>query len=255
MTSESATALVEAAAAVIAAARLLSLQLAGVFPALLSFLSAIAVTGVAASFFSSESRTYFWIYTVQTPVYCILAILAARELFAVVFKKYPGIRSAGRTAMYWCIGFASMISLAFAVGGPGRPETFTHLLLYIELARRSTVLTVALFILFILYALSRYPLELGRNIQVSSALFSILFLGQATQLLIDSFSPRLYSDFVDIADIIFGAVCTLVWAALLRRQPAMAPAPVVVKYSSEQEEQLLHQLDNLNRLLTRAARQ
>ncbi len=255
MTPYSATILVEAAAALIAVARLLSLRLAGIFPVLLSFLSAIAVTGVAASFFSLQSRTYFCIYTAQTPVYCILAILAVREVFAVVFRKYPGIRSAGRMAMYWCIGFAAMISLAFAVGHPGRPETFTHFLVYIELVRRSTVLTVALFILFILYVLSRYPLELGRNILVSSALFSILFLGQATQLLIDSFSPRLYSEFVDLAADIFGAVCTLVWAALLRPEPAPAPAPVVVKYSSEQEEHLLHQLDSLNRLLTRAARQ
>jgi len=252
MTPYSATILVEAAAAVIAIARLLSLRLAGIFPVLLSFLSAIAVTGVAASFFSSRSRTYFWIYIAQTPVYCILAILAARELFAVVFKKYPGIRSAGRMAMYWCIGFASMISLAIAVGHPGRPEAFTHLV-YIELVRRSIVLTVALFILFILYSLSRYPLELGRNILVSSILFSILFLGQATQLLIDSFSPLLYSEMVDLADVIFGAACTLVWAALLRPEPA--PAPVAVKYSSRQEEQLLHQLDGLNRLLTRASRQ
>ena len=195
MTSESATALVEAAAAAIAAARLLSLQLAGIFPALLSFLSAIAVSASAGKFSSRQTRAaYFWIYTAQTPVYCILAILAARELFAVVFKKYPGIRSAGRTAMYWCIGFA-----VHDFGCRSRwvprvgPRPFTHLLLYIELARRSTVLSVALFILFILYALSRYPLELGRNIRISSALFSILFLGQATQLLIDSFSPRLYS--------------------------------------------------------------
>jgi hypothetical protein len=253
MTPDSATALVEAAAAVIAIARLLSLQLAGIFPVLLSFLSAIAVTGVAASFYSLQSHTYFWIYTAQTPVYCILAILAAREVFAVVFKKYPGIRSAGRMAMYWCIGFASTISLAIAVGRPGRPETLTHPLLYIELVRRSTVLTVALFILFILYALSRYPLELGRNIRVSSVLFSILFLGQATQLLIDSFSPWLYSAFVDLAADIFGAACTLVWAALLRPEPNRGP--VVVKYSSEQEQHLLHQLDSLNQLLTRAARQ
>lgn len=253
MTPYSATILIEAAAAVIAVARMLSLRLAGIFPVLLSFLSAIAVTGITASFFSLRSHTYFWIYTVQTPVYCILAILAAREVFAVVFKKYPGIRSAGRMAIFWCIGFASMISLAVAVGRPGRPETFTHPLLYIELVRRSTVLTVALFILFILYTLSRYPLELGWNIWVSSVLFSILFLGEATQLLIDSFSPRLYSGLVDLAADIFGAACTLVWAALLRPEPNTGP--VVVKYSSEQEQHLLDQLDSLNQLLTRAARQ
>jgi hypothetical protein len=252
MTPESATALVEAAAATIAIARLLSLQLAGIFPALLSFLSVIAVSAAAGSFLSPASRSYFWLYTVQTPIYCILAILAARELFAVVFRKYPGIRTAGRMAIYWCAGFASVVSVAFALAHWGPATFFTHLV-YIELARRSIVLSVALFILFILYSLSRYPLELGRNIRVSSALFSILFLGQAAQLLIDSFSSNLYSRLVDVADVIFGAACTLVWAALLRSEPA--PAPVVIKYSSEQEEQLLHQLDSLNRLLTRAARQ
>src|SRR5579884_3114382 len=107
MTPESATALVEAAAALIAIARLLSLQLAGIFPALLSFLSVIAVSATTRSFLSPASRSYFWLYTAETPVYCILAILAARELFAVVFRKYPGIRSAGRMAIYWCAGFAA----------------------------------------------------------------------------------------------------------------------------------------------------
>lgn len=252
MTVYSATALVEAAAAIIAIARLLSLQLVGIFPALLSFLSVIAVTAAAASFFSSASPAYFWLYIFQTPVYCLLAVLAARELFAVVFKKYPGIRTAGRMAMYSCIGFASIISLAFALGHSG-PATFSSHLVYIELARRSVVLSVALFILFILYSLSRYPLELGRNILVSSALFSMLFLGQAAQLLIDSFFSVLSNQMVDAVDVIFGAACTLVWAVLLRSEPA--PAPVRVKYSSEQEEHLLHQLDSLNRLLTRAARQ
>jgi hypothetical protein len=145
-----------------------------------------------------------------------------------------------------------VVSIAFALAHWGPGTFFTHLV-YIELARRSIVLSVALFILFILYSLSRYPLKLGRNICVSSALFSILFLGQAAQLLIDSFSSNLYSRLIDVADVIFGAACTLVWAALLRSEPA--PSPVVVKYSTGQEEQLLHQLDSLNRLLTRAARQ
>ena len=252
MTAESATALVEAAAAAIAVARLLSLQLAGIFPALLSFLSVIAVSAAAGSFLSPASRSYFWLYAAQTPVYCILAVVAARELFAVVFKKYPGIRTAGKMAIYSCAGFASFVSVVFALLHRGPRTFFTHLV-YIELARRSIILSVALFILFILYSLSRYPLKLGRNIRVSSALFSILFLGQATQLLIDSFSSNLYSRQVDVADVIFGAACTLVWAALLRSEPA--PAPVVVKYSSAQEDQLLHQLDSLNRLLSRAARQ
>ena len=252
MTAESATALIEAASAAIAVARLLSLQLAGIFPALLCFLSVIAVSAAAGSFLSPASRGYFWLYAAQTPVYCILAVVAARELFAVVFKKYPGIRTAGRMAIYSCAGFAAFVSVVFALLHQGPATFFTHLV-YIELARRSIILSVALFILFILFSLSRYPLKLGRNIRVSSALFSILFLGQAAQLLIDSFSSNLYSRQIDMADVIFGAVCTLVWAALLRSEPA--PAPVIVKFSPAQEEQLLHQLDSLNRLLSRAGRQ
>lgn len=252
MTPESATAFIEAAAAAIAIARLLSLQLAGIFPALLSFLSVIAISAAAGSLLSPASRAYFWLYIAQTPVYCILAIFSARELFAVVFKEYEGIRSAGRTAIYWCVGFACFVSVVFALIHWGPATFFTHLV-YIELARRSIVLSVALFILFILYSLSRYPLELRRNTRVSSALFSILFLGQAAQLVIDSFSSNLYSRTVDVVDVIFGAACTLVWAALLRSEPASAP--VKVRFSSEQEAQLLQQLDSLNRLLTRAARQ
>jgi hypothetical protein len=252
MTSESATELVEAAAAAIAIARLLSLQLAGTFPALLSFLSVVAVSAVAGIFLSTSSPAFFWLYTVQTPIYCVLAMLSARELFAVVFRRYPGIRTAGRTAVLWGASFAFVIAVLFAIAHRGPGRSFSHLV-YIELARRSTVLSVALFILFILYGLSRYPLHLGRNILISSAIFSVLFLSQAAQLLIDSFSADLYSHAVDLAAVAFGAACTLVWAFLLRPEPVRAP--VMVKYSSDQEQQLLQQLDSLNRLLTRAARQ
>lgn len=243
--------MVEAAAAAIAIARLISLQLAGIFPALLSFLAVIAATAVGGSFLQPHSRSYFWLYVIETPVYCVLALIAARELFTVVFVKYPGIRTAGRRAVYWGAACAFAASGAIALIYRGS-VVLTHLV-YIELLRRSVVLSVALFILFILYSLSRYPLHLGRNVVISSGIFSVLFLSQAAQLLIDSLSIHLYSRSVDLFNVAFGAACTVAWALLLRPEPAKMP--VIVKYSSGQEEQLLAQLDQLNRLLTRAARQ
>ncbi len=252
MTPESITAIAEAAAAAIAIARLVSLRLAGTFPALLLFLAVIATTAVAGSFLDTGSQAYFWLYTVETPFYCVLALVAGRELFNVVFDRYPGIRTAGKRAVYWGAGVACALSAAAALAHWGRKVFLTHLV-YIELARRSIVLSVALFIMFILYSLSRFPLRLGRNVIVSSALFSILFLSQAVQLLIDSLSPSLASQLVDVAAVAFGAFCIIAWAMLLKPEPSRKP--VVVKYSSEQEEHLLQQLDNLNRLLSRTARQ
>ena len=250
MTPESAAAILEAAAAAIAIVRLFSLGLARDLPALLSFLILTCASAAAASALPLASPAYFWLYIVQTPLYCVLAILAVRELFKVVFADYPGIRTAGRMAISWCALLACLIAALFAMAR--RPNPSSAALAAIELFRRSAALSVALFILFLLYSLSRYPLHLRRNIVISTGMFSILFLSQAAQLLIDSFSWLLYHKEVDLANEFFSALCMGAWAALLRAEPARAGK---AGGAAAHEEQLLANLESLDRLLTRAARQ
>jgi hypothetical protein len=254
MDLNAATELTLATAAGIAVARLVGLGLAGQFPALLVYLALMAVMNLSFGLLNPASSAYFWTYFAFEPLYCILSIIAVRELFALTFRKYPGIRTLGRGVMY--AGVALALGISFLLTGAfwsGTARGRAHSrVFYLEISQRSVVFSLALIIVAILFVLSKYPLHLRRDTLVSSAFFSILLLSEAVQLLLDSLAPRLFNQYVDWTAALFMSLCLFGWAALLKPESASATAPV--KASSSREDYLLEQLNSLNQLMTRAAR-
>jgi hypothetical protein len=242
----------ESSAAVVAVGRLISLKLVRRFPALVAYLSLLAVSNTIYGILSPQSRQYFWVYVALVPFECILGIIAVRELVALIFKNYPGIRTVGRWAMYAGVVLATGVSLAltkfFWQSGAHRAKWGVY---YLEVSQRSIVFTLAVVILAILFALSKYPLHLGKNTYVSIAFFSALFLSEAVGLLVDSLASHFYNHFVDEVELVFISACLAGWALLL--QPEAAPVARVA-FSTLQEDQLLHQLDSLNQFMSRAAK-
>jgi hypothetical protein len=232
MDPNAATELIQATGAVAAVARLFYLNLAKRFPALLAFLAFLAVIDLCLGLQDQTSALYFWSYVVLEPLECVFGILAVRELLALAFSDYPGIRTAGRWAMYTGVALASLISLL--------------------VTKRSIVFALAFVIVTILLFLSKYPLHLGRNTLVSSSFFSLLFLSEAGRLLLDSLLPELNSHSIDWTQSAFISICLFCWAVMLRPETARIPAQV--HYSTAREEHLLQQLNSLNQLMTRAAR-
>ena len=205
--------LVTAAAAAAVVGRLIQLNLAGRFPAFSAYLVLVGLIYLSFSLLSPASDSYFWSYVILEPLKWILSIFAIRELFAVTFHRYPGIRSVGRWATYAGVALALVISLAAAgfFWGNG-PRGQSADLFYFEVSQRSVVFTLAAVIVMILLVLSKYPLHLSRNTLVSSVFFSVLFLSEAVQLLIDSISPKLYNTYADWTEVIFLMICLLGWA-------------------------------------------
>jgi hypothetical protein len=243
--------LFQSAAAAAAAARLIQLRLAGRFPALLNYLLYVALLNGVLGAQNHSTILYFYSYVILEPFKCAVGILAVRELFALIFDNYPGIRTAGRWGMYAGLTVAISISLLTTVwtgGARGRSKLF-----YFEVTQRWIVFILALVICAILWSLSRYPLHLGRNTMVSSAFFSAVFLADACRLFLDSLTQYLYNLNVDRPESYFEGLCFLTWAALLRH--AEDPMPERIKFSSPAEEHLLQQLAALNQLVTRASRQ
>jgi hypothetical protein len=243
--------LVQWAAASIAIGRLVQLKLAKRFPALLAWLCVLALSNLVAGLLSITSPAYFWFYVFYGPVACIFAIGAVRELFALVFVDYPGIRSVGRWSMY--VGTLVAIAASLLIAGVFR-RTSNHgsvHLLYLEISQRSVVFSLVIVIATILFVLSRYPLHLGKNTYISSAFFSALFLSDAIRLLIDSLQGQLYLTAIDWAESGFIVVCLISWACMLQ---AESPKPVTESYSTEHEDHLLEQLASLNQLLGRTVR-
>ncbi len=240
----------QAAAAAALVARLATLRLTGSFPALLTWLVSLGITESLASIFAQDSGLYFWLYLASVPLMSVLGILAVRELLALVFRDYPGIRSVGRTAAYAAAVSAGAISLLAAFLIPRSESGGSRHLFYAEVLQRSVVFTLALVILTVLFFLSFYPLRLSRNTILSANVFSVMFLSDAVRLLIDSLQTGLNNRVVDWTQAAIMVVCLTTWVVLLG--PDSEPARG--NFSGTNEDHLLRQLDSLNQVLTRVAR-
>jgi len=247
------TEILESVSAMIAVGRLVYLGLGQRFPALLAFLTYIAIVSLAVSILHRSSVLYFWIYIATAPLECIFSIFAVRELFTLTFDNYPGIRTVGRWAMYAGVGISAGLSLALTriFWGTGADGRHKWGLFYFEVAQRAIVFSLAVAIVAIVFVLLKYPLHLDTNAYVSCAFFSALFLSDAARLFINGLARGLYNNYADWGEAILIALVLMSWALLLRPQTA----PVArIAFSSPGEDHLLQQLNSLNQLMSRAAR-
>jgi hypothetical protein len=246
--------LIQATAATAAIARLAHLHLAKRFPAILVYLVFVAGTHLGFGLLKTGSVLYFWSYVAVQPLKCVLSIIAVRELFDLIFTNYPGIRTVGRWVMYVGVALALSVSLfltGFFWSGGARGRAHSHVY-YFEISQRSIVFALAIVIVLILASVSKYPLHLDSNTLISGAFFSVLFLSEASQLLIDSLAPRLYNLYVDWSESFFVSACLIAWASMLA--PERETAPAQIRFSSPREDHLLQQLKVLNQTMTRSIR-
>jgi len=253
MDPRAAVELLQTAAAAATVARLTYLNLARQFPALVAYLVFLAAIDMDLGLLNPRTVFYFWTYIVLECLKWIFSIFAIRELFALTFHNYPGIRTVGRWGMYTGVALALGVSLLvtrFFWSGGARGRSWV--LFYFEVSQRSVVFTLAFVIVTILLILSKYPLHLSGNTLVSCIFFSILFLSEALRLFVDTLAPRLFNPHADWAQAGFVAICLLGWGAMLRRETGAVPARITL--STPREDHLLHQLDALNEMMTRSAR-
>jgi hypothetical protein len=242
----------QAAAAAFAAARLLHFRLRRRYPLLFSYLIVSAIVYAVFSVLSVKSRAYYWAYILSQPISWCVAALAVREMFALIFKDYPGLRTAGRWSFYGALAISVAVSIVLAgtlhaTSAPKAPQ-----LVYTLELDRSIGFTLTVTIGILMLFLSRYPLHLDRNTYVASGFFSAIFLAAGAVKLIDSISKDLYFDYADRAEVTFAAVCLAGWGLMLR--PAEKPAAVRAVVNKPREAELLQQLESLNQILSRSSR-
>jgi hypothetical protein len=243
----------QAAGAALAAGRLLQLGFSRSQPALLAFLTFNSIYLIVLATFGPASNAYYTIYLVGTILYWVVSVVAVREMFALTFDGYPGIRTVGRWVLYAATALAIAVSVLITVAVRHEYGHGKALLYWAEISNRSVVFTLAVIIAAIVRFLSHYPLHLGRNTYVSTTFFSAVFLSEAGMLVADGLTRSLYIVWVDVAQVVFAGVCFFGWALLLRPELA-APTPQRISFESPAEHELLQQLDSLNRLLSRAGR-
>ena len=241
----------QATAAALSAARLLYLGIYKKHPALLSYLILNSAGLCFLGIFPTASIQYFWGFVAFQTATVVIEFAVVRELFGVSMRDYPNIRAASRLMLYGAVTVSivvtSVLNATFWNGGPhGRSNIF-----YVLKIDQSIKISLTVVIISLLLFLSHYPLNLSRNLYMSSYFFSAVFLMDAATRLLDSMAPHLFSNSSDVADQILSTVLFLGWAVMLRRDSTV---PVVRIPDGPREEALLLQLQSINQTLSRAGR-
>lgn len=192
-----------------------------------------------------------WIVT--EPISWIFHVLVVVELSRLVLNRHKGIYSLLRWAMYGSVALAigiSVVALLPKIQPSQSPDT--RLLGFWFAAARGVDLALAVFLLMILFFLSRYPVRLNRNILVHTALFTIFFFGGAFAVFLRTFfaaSPpkttNLILEFVSVG-------CIYAWVLLLTRRGEEAETSFR-HITTAHEEHALRQLENLNTTLLKVS--
>jgi hypothetical protein len=234
--------------------RLAVTRLFKVYPAFFAFLCVCAVLQGAAIVFGVSDRLYFFTYIILQPVRIFLSGLVVWELFRVIFKNYAGLRSLSEWAMGVAAGIA-LFGFVLSLVGSGaafKPSPSVQMLLRIE---RGVDMGLVIFVLIMLYFVSRYPIKLPRNNVAHTILYSIWFLGDAGILLASSFLSRPVAErLVNTGQTLFEIGCYLGWILLLSKEGEHRETQVRKPISAETEKALIIELDSLNQMLERAGR-
>lgn len=245
----------QAAAAAFAVVRLLQFHLARRFPFLCSYLIVTAVSSGSLSVMDEHARAYVLTFIVADPIILFASAMAVLEMFALIFRDYAGLRTAGTWALNAALGLSIGVSLFIAIYVKNLPQggtTLARWVAYEVVFDRFINLGLAIVVVILMWVLSKYPLNLDRNTYVASGFFSAMFLAQAADRLIDTLSPHLFARYADYPEVGFAALCFIAWGAMMR--PAETRVRPRIQVNEARDTALLQQLASLNGILSRSVR-
>ena len=231
--------------------RLRTLGLCSDYPALTFFLIAQVVSTAASSLIGVQVDAYESVYIGLLTLELLSYALMIREVYRTIFLAYPGIAVLGRWSIYATLAtipFVALLSMLFARQLHIRLRTA---LPFAEVAAHCLTLGFAALVLIIVIAISRYPLQLHRNVIVNALLFSAILLGEAAGLIANQLTLRRFTPSLNLAMSINTLLWLTVWTIMLSREGQTRVLKLYRKKSPDDEARLLGQLDTLNTLLLR----
>lgn len=200
------------------------------------------------------SGTYMKIWVCTEPILWIFYILLVLELYSLILSGHEGLNTMGRWAMYGAVVLAVVSGIATLVPPAHKLLNDSTLIAFYVVSSRTLRFSLLVFLVALLWFISRYPVALSRNALVHSVVYFTYFLCGSVALLVRSVFGYEVAEPVNTALMGMGAACVLAWGALLtangeRRAMVFRPA-----LPPEQEFHLIRQLDSLNTTLLRVAR-
>lgn len=230
--------------------RLVHSGLARVYPIFLCLMALNVALQFPAVLFGLSSRRYFYIYAAVEPIMEFFYVFVVLELFSKIFRNYPGLRSLSRLVL-GVGGALAPVGFVLAVAAPGVAIFSSKYLTKMVAFQRGLDMTLVIFILLMLFFISRYPIRLPRNTIVHCTIYCIWFLGEAFVFLGSSLLSGASVYLVNVSLSVLQVGCCLGWAMMLSREGETRETRIRQRISRQQEESLIHQLGTLNSLLLR----
>jgi purine-cytosine permease-like protein len=201
--------------------------------------------------FDLRSPTYFYCYVITLPLVLAFYILLVRELYQLVLQDYQGLQTAGRWSMYISLVGSMAIAILTLLPNiqPSMPQR-SKIMGFVIASERGIDTALALFIILLLALLSRYPIQLRRNVRVNAVVYSVYFLtGTMNTLAWTILGMRSLGTLNTVITVL--NVCSI-FAWLILLSPAGEKVTELKSgVKSDNERRLLMQLEDLNAALLR----
>jgi len=231
--------------------RLQILQLSSVYPALTYFLAAQFLSTVISHLIGVQSGAYEAIYLVLLTLELLSYVLMIREIYGTIFSAYPGIAVLGRWCIYGTLAITTLIAIISVLASKQQFLNSKSVLPLAETAAHCLILGFGCLIVVILVTISRYPLQLHRNVLLNAIFFSGILLGEAVGMIIEIITWRSFTQYVNLAMSFNTLLWLAVWPIVLSREGETRVRKLHRNRNPADEARLLRQLDTLNTLLLR----
>jgi hypothetical protein len=201
-----------------------------------------------------KSGLYMQVWLVTEPVRWILLILMVLELYSLILDKHRGLLTVGRWALMAAIGVALLISVATLIPDSSAGFVQSRLFGFYLVVQRALLVSLLVFLLLVLWFLSRYPVVLSRNVIVHSVVYSAYFVATSLVFLLRSTWGIEVARPINLVLMAASAACALVWAICLTPAGEKTSLKSRPQWAPGDEKRLLEQLDALNASLLRATR-
>ncbi len=203
---------------------------------------------------SIASNAYFYSWVLTAPLLWVFHILVVLALFRLILEKHKGLYTLGRWAMYLGIAVSVSVSALTLLPHitPATPQQ-SRIMGYTVAAERGVDFALVVFLLLMLFLLTRYPVPLSRNVVTMAAIFVLYFLGTTLSMLLRTVFGLHLADTIDTGLTGISAASVVAWLVLLNAKGEES-RQVLPWINPAHEERLLHHLDALNATLLKVSR-
>lgn len=237
-------------------ATVIKLFWAGLFPRYRFFFAYMllgAVDGAIPFAFDYRSKSYLHVFLAEEVISWVLLALTLLELYRLILERHRGLYTLGRWAMYFALAISILVSILSLLPKIQPSMGYDDRLFgYALAAERGIYLSLATFLILILFFLTRYPVPLSRNVVVHAAIFSMYFISNTLIFLARSLFGFRFNETASIFLMSISVLCVYAWLLLL--SPHGEEVRVQLPhFGPEHEERILRQLDSINATLLRVS--